>query len=77
MPTLDVPEASGAAEVQLFGRPREILVVSDSGNDGAALAWTIPNGPPRTLQLPLDGAASDDIEGIAWTGGRLYTLTSS
>ena len=74
---LDVPEASSAAEVVLRPGARELLVVSDSGNDGAALAWSIPKGPARALRLPLDAAASDDIEGIAWANERLYTLTSS
>jgi hypothetical protein len=54
-----------------------MLVVSDSGQKGAALAWVIPEGPDRALSLPLDPTASDDLEGIAWARGRLYTLTSS
>ena len=75
-----VPEASGAAEVELQPGLREILVVSDSGRNGAAMAWSKAGGT-RPLVLPLDGAASDDLEGIAWqadaSGARLYTLTSS
>jgi hypothetical protein len=82
---LPVPEASAAAEVELKRGARELLVVSDSGNHGAALAWSIPSGPVRALTLPLDSAASDDLEGIAWVAlpgsspvqSRLYTLTSS
>jgi hypothetical protein len=81
---LSVPEASAAAEVELVPGVREILVVSDSGRNGAALLWRVPSGPARSITLPLDPAASDDIEGIAWVtahptggGGALYTLTSS
>ena len=73
----DVPEASAAAEVVLSPGVRELLVLSDSGNHGAAMAWRIPSGGQRSLTLPLDEAASDDIEGAAWRGGHLYTLTSS
>ncbi len=44
------------------------------------MAWSAPSGT-RSLVLPLDDAASDDLEGMAWVasarGGRLYTLTSS
>lgn len=75
---LSLPEASAAAEVELTPGVREILVVSDSGDHGAALAWKIPDGPSRLLSLPLDEAtANDDLEGIAWQGGHLFTLTSS
>jgi hypothetical protein len=73
-------EASAAAQVELRPGVREILVVGDSGNHGAAMAWSAQSGA-RSLTLPLDGAASDDLEGMAWLpdprGGRLYTLTSS
>ncbi|MEO8796249.1 MAG: hypothetical protein ABI551_00055, partial [Polyangiaceae bacterium] len=65
-------------EVELTPGVREILVVSDSGDHGAALAWKIPDGPSRRLTLPLDeNVANDDIEAIAWQGGHLFTLTSS
>lgn len=82
----NVPEASAAAEVQLVPGRREILVVSDSGRKGAAVAWAPGSAdPPRPLVLPLDPGASDDLEGMAWvpgrggeeSSGRLYTLTSS
>lgn len=75
--TLAVAEASAAAEVELTPGAREMLVVSDSGGNGAAAAWRLPSGPARALRLPLDDAASDDLEGMAWRGGTLYTLTSS
>jgi hypothetical protein len=74
------PEASAAAQVELRPGVREILVIGDSGNHGAAMAWSARSGM-RSLILPLDDAASDDLEGMAWLangrGGRLYTLTSS
>jgi hypothetical protein len=75
--TWKVAEASAAAEVSLLPGSRELLVLSDSGNDGEALLWEIPTGPFRSIRLPLDKAASDDIEGAAWLRGHLYTLTSS
>jgi hypothetical protein len=72
-----VAEASAAAEVSLVPGVRELLVASDSGNKGEALLWAIPHGPFRSIRLPLDAAASDDLEGAAWLAGHLYTLTSS
>jgi hypothetical protein len=72
-----IPEASGAAEVELTAGVREMLVISDSGHDGAVLLWKIPAGPPRFLKLPLDASASDDLEGVAWREHHLFTLTSS
>ena len=72
-----VSEASAAAEVSLRAGTRELLVLSDSGNHGEAMLWGIPSGPFRPLRLALDAAASDDLEGAAWAGGHLYTLTSS
>jgi hypothetical protein len=75
--TLAVPEASGAAEVALLPGPHELLVVADSDNQGAALAYTLPAGPARTLSLPLDPKVSDDIEGLAWYRGRVYALAST
>jgi hypothetical protein len=75
-----VPEASAAAEVELRSGVREMLVVGDSGRHGAAMAWSREGGF-RPLTLPLDAAASDDLEGMAWlkepSGAHLYTLTSS
>jgi hypothetical protein len=75
---LGVPEASSAAEVELTPGVRELLVVSDSGRNGQALLRGLVGGAERTITLPLDTAtASDDLEGVAWHGGKLYTLTSS
>jgi hypothetical protein len=76
--SLQVPEASGAAEVELRPGVRELLVVSDSGRGGASMLIGIPAGAQRSVTLPVDAAtASDDLEGIAWRSGKLYTLTSS
>lgn len=75
--SLAIPEASGAAEVELTPGVRELLVISDSGHDGAVLLWKIPAGPPRFLKLVLDASASDDLEGVAWRDHHLFTLTSS
>lgn len=72
-----IPEASGAAEVELTPGVREMLVISDSGHDGAVLLWKIPAGPSRFLKLALDASASDDLEGVAWRDRHLFTLTSS
>jgi len=75
--TINLAEASAAAEVELTTGTRDLLVVTDSGNGGSALLVPLPTGTPRTITLPLDTAANDDLEGIAWRGGSLYTLTSS
>jgi hypothetical protein len=73
---LEVPEASSAAEVEIRPGVREILVVSDSDRQGAALAYALPGGPARALRLPLDPYVSDDVEGIAWLAGHLYAMVS-
>lgn len=71
-----LPEASGA--IYLPGPPATVLVVADSGNRGqwaelgAADGAVVAHG-----RLPLDGGASDDLEGLSVLGGRFYGLTSS
>lgn len=75
--SISVPEASAATEVELSPGVRELLVVADSGHAGTALLLPLPSGTPRAITLALDAAASDDLEGVAWRGGKLYTLTSS
>jgi hypothetical protein len=75
---VQLPEASSATEVELTPGTRELLVLSDSGRNGEARLFALPSGAQRTITLPLDTAtASDDVEGIAWRAGKLYTLTSS
>ncbi len=71
-----IPEASGAAEVELTPGVREMLVIADSGHDGAVMLWKIPAGPPRFLKLALGPSVSDDLEGVAWRDHHLFTLTS-
>jgi hypothetical protein len=68
-----VPEASGAAWLSIDGKPG-LLVISDSGNDGAYTIVDPESG--ATLEqgkLPL---GADDLEGIAARGGRFYVITS-
>ena len=69
--TTPLAEASGAAWL-----PDGLIVVSDSGNDGAYAILDPETGDTREQgKLPL-GAASDDIEGLAARGDKLYGLTS-
>ena len=71
-----VPEASGAAWIEINGKPA-LVVVGDSGNNGAygivdpEAGTTIEQGT-----LPL-GDKGDDLEGLASYAGKLYGLTSS
>jgi hypothetical protein len=75
--TFAVEEASAAAEVELSTGVRELFVVGDSGHAGQGILIALPAHTTRPLKLPLDDAASDDLEGVAWRDGHLYTLTSS
>jgi len=71
-----VPEASGAAWLTIDGR-LTLVVVSDSGNAGAYALIDPETGVTREQgTLPL-GEASDDIEGFAARGDKVYGLTSS
>jgi len=71
-----VPEASGAAWIELEGKPA-LVVVSDSGNDGAYAIVDAETGETReTGKLPL-GDAGQDIEGMAVRGDRIVGITSS
>lgn len=74
-PTTPVPEASGAAWLTIDGGLR-LVVAGDSGNHGAYGVIDPDSG--KTLEqgtLPLNGA-SDDIEGLAARGERLFGITS-
>jgi hypothetical protein len=73
--TIDLPEASAAAEVVGPSGARELLVVSDGHKK--IYGWRLPAGPGRAFELDLDERASKDIEGMAFHEGKLYTLTSS
>ena len=79
---LPIAEASGAALLPAGARDAEVLlVVSDSGNDGAVLRVPLSGvADERKLEagkLRLGDVRSDDVEGVAARGGALYTLTSS
>jgi len=71
-----VPEASGAAWIDMDGKPA-LFVISDSGNKGkyaivdAGSGFTVEEGV-----LPLGEGAGDDLEGIAVRGG-IYQVISS
>jgi len=72
-----VPEVSGAAWLTIDGKPA-LVVVGDSGNHGAYGILDPETGATReTGRLPLDDGASDDLEGLAARGDRLYGLTSA
>jgi len=72
-----VPEASGAAWLTIDGKP-ELVVVSDSGNNGAYGIVDPETGATiETGTLPLSTEASDDIEGVAARGDQVLGLTSS
>jgi hypothetical protein len=72
-----VPEASGAAWLTIGGKPA-LLVVSDSGNDGAyGLVDPDTGATIETGKLPLSDAVSDDIEGVAVRGDQIHGITSS
>src|SRR4029079_13658132 len=75
--TTPVPEASGAAWLELDGKPA-LLVVSDSGSKASCAIVDPETGATiETGALPLSSEASDDIEGLAARGGEIYGLTSS
>jgi hypothetical protein len=74
---LSVPEASGSDWFEGANGPR-ILVIADSGNRGAWLEIDPGDGAVKAVgNLPLDGGASDDLEGLAISGGIAYAITSS
>ncbi len=71
-----VPEASGAAWLAIDGA-LALVVISDSGNDGAYGVIDPETGVTREQgKLPL-GTAGADIEGLASRDGLLYGVTSS
>jgi hypothetical protein len=70
-----VGEASAAAWFPIDGKPM-LVVTSDSGNDGQYAILDPDSGETKELaKWPL-GDASDDVEGLATRGTRLYGLTS-
>lgn len=78
-PEVDLPEASGAAWVPAsFGLPAHIVLVADSGNHGAFAAIDARSGSLLVRgALPLDGSASDDLEGLSRIGTTYFGLTSA
>lgn len=77
--SIPLPEASGAVHVPALGEePAHLLVISDSGNDGAYVELDPDSGEVLARgALPLDDGASDDLEGLALAGGVYHALTSS
>lgn len=71
-----VPEASGAAWLTIGGK-LSLVVISDSGNDGAYAVIDPETGETReTGKLPL-GSAGQDLEGAAARGEQLVAINSS
>lgn len=71
-----VPEASGAAWLPIGGK-LQLVVVSDSGNDGAyAVVDPDTGATTETGKLPL-GEAGEDLEGAATWNDELAAVTSS
>ena len=71
-----VPEASGAAWMTIGGK-LSLVVISDSGNNGAyAIVDPETGATGETGKLAL-GNAGQDLEGVATRGGQLVGLTSS
>ena len=74
---LDLPEASGAVWIE-SALGTGWLVGADNGNDGKVVLVGQGGAILAELNLPLDEAAGDDLEGLAWApSGRLVGLTSA
>lgn len=72
-----VPEASGAAWLDIDGK-LSLVVIADSGHDGGFGIVDPETGATRvTGKLPLGSGANDDLEGAAARNGRLVAITSS
>ena len=72
---LPLAEASGATLVPAHNH---LLVVGDSGTRGEFNEVDPDSGKVlATGRLPLDGVASDDLEGLSIVGDTIYALTSS
>ncbi|HEY5951885.1 MAG TPA: hypothetical protein VIV40_40595 [Kofleriaceae bacterium] len=71
-----LPEASGAAWLTLDGK-LSLVMVSDSGHNGAYAVLDPDTGDTREQgTLPL-GGGGDDLEGLAARGDKLFGLTSN
>ncbi|HVV88468.1 MAG TPA: hypothetical protein VHE35_35740 [Kofleriaceae bacterium] len=76
-PSIPLAEASSAAWLH---EPSAdvVIVVADSGNDGAYVEVDATTGAVvRRGKLPLGQGAGDDLEGLATDGQRLWGLTSA
>ncbi len=79
-PSIDVPEASAAVWLSgaESGGADVVLVVADSGHDGKYVEVDAKDGHVvRHGKLPLGSGASDDLEGLATDGVRLWGITSA
>ncbi len=74
--TVMAAEASAATVVDLQGSKR-LFVIGDSGNAGRGALVDLTTTAATAGQVLLDASATDDIEAMAFHGGRLYTLTSA
>ena len=76
--SIDLAEASGASYVTSAGDPPYVLVIGDSGTNGAFLELDPTSGSVLTAgRLPLDPDASDDLEGVSVRQGIVYAITSA
>jgi hypothetical protein len=71
-----VPEASGAAWLPVGGK-LSLVVVSDSGNDGAYAVVDPETGETVESGKLALGATGDDLEGAAAWDGKLAAVSSS
>tara|TARA_R110002073_G_scaffold208011_2_gene368307 strand:+ start:44423 stop:45445 length:1023 start_codon:yes stop_codon:yes gene_type:complete len=72
--SIPIAEASGATWMP----DTSLLVIGDSGTDGAFLRLSSADGSVLTKgKLPLDSGASDDLEGLSRIGSTLFGITSS
>jgi hypothetical protein len=74
--TAPVPEASGAAWLDVGGKPA-LFVIGDSGNDGAYNLIDADTGNViEEGKLPLGEGGGDDLEGIAARNDMFYVISS-
>jgi len=73
--TSPVPEASGAAWLDVGGKPA-LFVISDSGNKGKYVIVDADAGTALEEGTLALGDAGDDLEGIAARAGVFYVISS-
>jgi hypothetical protein len=74
--SIDVAEASAAATLTIGGATR-VIVLGDSGHHGSGALFNPINNTAKSIVIPVDAVASDDLEGATMRGPDFYTLTSS